>query len=75
MCVDQAKDVVASCLLSGVKFTASRLKKSNEMQQYTDIYLLLNCSTCLLYVVTFEEACSPDSMICTTGCNYSFMYS
>ena len=24
----------------------SRLKKSNEMQQYTDIYLLLNYSTC-----------------------------
>ena len=29
----------------------SRLKKSNEMRQYADIYL-----------VTFEEACSPDSM-------------
>ena len=27
------------------------------------------------YLVTFEEACSPDSMICTRGCNYSFMYS
>jgi hypothetical protein len=25
--------------------------------------------------VTFEEACSPDSMICTRGCNYIFMYS
>jgi len=25
------------------------------------------------YLVTFEEACSPDSMICTRGCNYSFM--
>jgi hypothetical protein len=24
----------------------SRLKKSNKMQQYSDIYLLLNCSTC-----------------------------
>jgi len=24
----------------------SRLKKSNEMQQYADIYLLLNYSTC-----------------------------
>jgi len=23
---------------------------------------------------TFEEAGSPDSMICTRGCNYSFMY-
>ena len=27
------------------------------------------------YLVTFEEACFPDSMICTRGCNYSFMYS
>ena len=27
------------------------------------------------YLVTFEEAFSPDSMICTRGCNYSFMYS
>jgi len=27
------------------------------------------------HVVTFEEACAPDSMICTRGCNYSFMYS
>jgi len=26
------------------------------------------------YLVTFEEACCPDSMICTKGCNYSFMY-
>jgi len=24
------------------------------------------------YLVMFEEACSPDSMICTRGCNYSF---
>ena len=22
--------------------------------------------------ITFEEACSPDSMICTIGCNYNF---
>jgi len=28
------------------------------------------------YLVTFEEACSTDSIICTTrGCNKSFMYS
>ena len=27
------------------------------------------------YLVTFKEACSPDSTICTRGCNYSFMYS
>jgi len=26
-------------------------------------------------VFTFEEACSPDSMICTRGYNYSFTYS
>jgi hypothetical protein len=81
------------------------------MQQYADIYLLLNYSTCFgrasrplsgvhktvvaasgtdhtiwgasflerdqmnPYLVTFEEACSPDSIICTRGCNYSFMYS
>ena len=25
------------------------------------------------YLVTSEEACSPDSMICTGGCNYSFV--
>ena len=71
------------------------------MQQYADIYLLLNYSKCfgrpsrpssavhktvvaaagtdhsiwgasfLKRDVTFEEACSPDSMICTSGCNYS----
>ena len=77
------------------------------MQQYADIYLLLNYSTCFgrpsrpspgvhktvvaasgadhtvflkrdkirTYLVTFEEACFPDSMICTRACNYSFMYS
>jgi len=73
------------------------------MQQYADIYLLLNYSTCFgrpsrsssgvhktvvaasgtdrtiwgasPYLVTFEEACFPDSIICTRGCNYSFMYS
>ena len=27
------------------------------------------------YLVMSEEACSPYSMICTRGCNYSFMYS
>ena len=95
----------------------SRLKKSNKLQQYADVYLLLNYSTCFgrpsrpssgvhktvvaasgtdhtiwgasflkrdqirtnslfgSYLVTFEEAGSPDSMICTRGCNYSFMYS
>ena len=97
----------------------SRLKKSNEVRQYADIYLLLYYSTCFgrpsrpssgvhesvvaasgtdhtiwganslksgqirsrlrelapSNPVTFEGACSPDSMICTRGCNYSFMYS
>ena len=87
-------------------------KKSNKMQQYADIYLLLNYSACFgcpsrpssgvhktvvaasgtdhttqgasvfkhdqirsPYLVTFEDARFPDSMICTRGCNYSFMYS
>ena len=27
------------------------------------------------YLVMSEEACSPNSMIYTRGCNYSFMYS
>jgi len=78
------------------------------MQQYADIYLLLNYSTCFgspsrpsagvhktvvaasgtdqtTWEASFfesdqirsplEEACFPDSMICTRGCNYSFMYS
>ena len=76
------------------------------MQQYADIYLLLNYSTCsgrpsrpssgvhktvvaacgtdhtiweasffkrdqirAAYLVTFEEACFPDNMICTRGRN------
>ena len=77
------------------------------MQQYADIYLLLNYSTCFRsptrpssgvhktvvaasgtdhtiwgasflkrpYLVKFEKACSPDSTMCTRGCNYTFMYS
>jgi len=84
-----------------------RLKKSNEMQQCADIYLLLNYSTYFRrpsrpssgvhknvvaasgtdhtiwgasflkrpYLVTFEEAYFPDSMTCTRGYNYGFMYS
>jgi hypothetical protein len=31
--------------------------------------------TAFIYLATFEEACSPDSMNCIRGCNYSFMYS
>ena len=28
------------------RYNTTRLNKLNKMQQYTDIYLLLNCSTC-----------------------------
>ena len=70
-----------------------RLKESNKMQLYADIYLLLNHSTCFGRPSrpssgehktvaaasgtdhTIWEANFPDSMICTRGCNYSFMYS
>ena len=77
----------------------SRLRKSNKMQQYADVYLLLNYSTCFGRpsrplsgvhknvvtasgtdhtiweasffrhdnVVTFEEVCSPNGIICTRG--------
>jgi len=67
------------CVISNnfIERSYHRLKKTNKMQLYADIYLLLNYSTCFghHYLVTFEEACSPYSMICTRGCNYSFMYS
>ena len=91
-----------------------RLKKSNQMQQYADIYLLLNYSTCFgrpshpssgvhKTVVTasgtdhtiwgasflkrdqIRAGLGPSGpkpavpnqpyLICTRGCNYSFMYS
>ena len=58
--------------------TKTRLKKSNKMQQYADIYLLLNCSTCFgrpSRPSSASLACFPDNIICTRGCNYSFMYS
>jgi len=81
------------------------------MQQYADIYLLLNYCTCFgrrsrqssgvhktvvaasgtdhtvwgasflkrdkirTGMVTSEEACSPEIILCTRCCNYSFMYS
>jgi len=97
--------------ICGSVHRSSSLKKSNKMQQYADIYLLLNYSTCFVRpsrpssgvhmtvvaaygtdhtiwetssfkrdqirtnLVTFEEACSPDSVISTRGCSYSFMYS
>ena len=113
---------VSECRIcnDGRKEEMTRLKESNQMQQYADIYLLQNYSTCFVdpshpssgvhktvvavsgtdhtvwtasffkrdqtrtglgrsqtspYLVAFEEARSPDSMICTTGCNYSFIYS
>ena len=34
------------CALAPFKLGGARLKKFNEMQQYVDIYLLLNYSTC-----------------------------
>jgi len=59
----------------------SGLKKPNEMQQYANIYLLQNYSTC------FERPSRPSSGVHKTvvavpevattgtrGCNYSFMY-
>jgi len=62
----------------------SMLKKSNKMQQYADIYLLLNYSTCfgrpsrpstgVHKTVVAASGCFPDSMICARGSNYSFMY-
>ena len=52
----------------------TRLKKSNEMQQHADIYLLLNYSTC------FGRPSCPSLgvhkiVVAASGCNYSFMYS
>jgi len=71
------------------------------MQQYADIYILLDYSKRFgrpslpssglhetvvsasgtdqtiwgaSFKRTFKEAYSPDSMICTRGCNCSFMY-
>jgi len=84
-------------------------RNPTRCQQYADIYLLLNYSTCFgrpsrpssgvhktvvvasgtdhtiwaesvfrrgqisPYLVTFDEACSPYSLICTRGCKYSFI--
>jgi len=53
------KTVVAACGTDHTVWVASFFK----------------CEQIRTYLVTFEEALSPDSMICTTGCNYSFMYS
>ena len=105
MFTSSGKMTIVQC----IRLAIYRMKKSNEMQQYADIYLLLNYSTYFgrpshpssevhktvvaasgkdhtiwgaslqsqtsPYLVTFEEACSPDNMICTGGCNYSFMCS
>ena len=62
--------------------------KSNKMQQYEDIYLLQNHSTCFGCLphpssgvhktvtaasATQEEVCRPDIVTCTRGCNYSYI--
>jgi len=39
-------DTSAKCYIRGCVHRNSRLKKSNKMQQYADIYLLLNYCTC-----------------------------
>jgi len=50
-------------------------------QEYTKLMLqplvqiILSGEQASSNVVIFEEAFSPDSMICTRGCNYSFMCS
>jgi len=41
---------------------------------YGPYYLMSKFPQTWSNLVTFEEACSPDSMIYTRGCNYSFMY-
>jgi len=51
----------------------TRFKKSNEMQQYSDIYLLLNYSTC------FFRPSRPSSgvhktVVATRGFNYNSMH-
>ena len=90
----------------GSVYRNSRFCKSNKMQHYADMCLLLNYFPCFRrpsrptsevhttvfatsgtdhtiwgtsflrrpYLVIFEEDYSADSMICTRGCNYSFMY-
>jgi len=42
---DREKTMFVKYICSSVHRN-SKLKKSNKMQQYADIYLLLNCSTC-----------------------------
>ena len=42
----------------------SSLKKSNEMQQYADIYLLLNYCTC------FGRPSRPSSGVHKTSCSF-----
>jgi len=44
MCID--KKYFYRFYIRGSVHRNSRLKKSNEIQQYADIYLLLNYSTC-----------------------------
>jgi len=40
------KHLLTCFYIRGSVHRNTRLKKSNEMQQYADIYLLLNYSTC-----------------------------
>jgi len=44
--VEQIKTHVPFFYICGSVHSKSRLKKSNEMKHYADIYLLLNYSTC-----------------------------
>jgi len=57
------------------------------MQQYAGIYLLQNYSTCFecpshpssgvhkTVTAASGTGCCSDTMTCTRGCNYSFIYS
>ena len=76
-------DIICTTHESFENTVRNRLKKSNSMQEYTDIYLLLNCCTCFgrpsrpssavhETVVTviwsrLKKLAPPDSMVCTTG--------
>ena len=53
----QANYTIYNIYIPGSVHRNSRLKKSNEMQQYEDIYLLLNYSTCFGRP---SRPCTPD---------------
>jgi len=82
--------IVIFFYIRGSMYRNSRLKKSNETQQYADIYLLINYSTCFgrpsrkssgvhKTVVaasgTDHTIWGASLLVHTRGCNYSFMYS